>query len=166
MLKDNFKKNREHENTESDQVWHRVCSREEEIDTQAGKSVQGMREKIKNNNIVIGSNGERRKKKIIYISNTLRLRGGRDVSASLCILLFFNEIADRSWRGYLPPEPSPRGTRARCHRPRESLLCGIGYTPPEVLLRVDVQGENRRDMHNAGYAWRQRYLMDIQHWHP
>ena len=47
---------------------------------------------------------------IIYISNTLRLRGGRDVSASLCILLFFNEIADRSWRGYLllnPPLGGP-----------------------------------------------------------
>lgn len=42
------------------------CQREEEIDKQAGKSVQGMREKVKNNNIVIGSNGERRKKKMIY----------------------------------------------------------------------------------------------------
>lgn len=43
------------------------CQREEEIDKQAGKSVQGMREKVKNKNIVIGSNGERRKKKMIYI---------------------------------------------------------------------------------------------------
>lgn len=42
------------------------CQREEEIDKQAGKSVQGMREKVKNKNIVIGSNGERRKKKMIY----------------------------------------------------------------------------------------------------
>ena len=43
---------------------------------------------------------------LVYNNNTLRLRGGRDVSASLCILLFFNEIADPSWCGYLLPNPA------------------------------------------------------------
>ena len=42
---------------------------------------------------------------LVTISNTLRLRGGRDVSAGLCILLFFNEIADRSWCSYLLLNP-------------------------------------------------------------
>ena len=51
------------------------------------------------------SRGFPRVQLVITISNTLRLRGGRDVSASLCILLFFNEIADPSWCSYLLLNP-------------------------------------------------------------